>query len=496
MGKSNSKKQRKEEALLIKQQRELEQREAEKRLNRIGAIVTSVAVLVIVLVVGAYFSINALLDNGYFLRKNTAITSENYEIDNAQFSYFLYEEYRDFVNENYEKLSEMGLKADKSLKKQKSHFGDGTWYEHFSSLASKNLAKTLSLCEAAKENGVALTESEKKEIDYIIDEMKADAKGGQKSETEYFSYMYGRGVTEKDIRTCLEIELLAKKYKDTLYDNFNITDNEYKDICNKSPEKYSVAPVLKYTFKYEEFYKDLSDKSSIAKIEEAFYSDIIKDYKENYDTELNRDLIDMLVVSNMTSSYSFGDDETVDKFAFKVGAKKDDFHLEKNDKGCTVYILKSDVSVNDEPTANIKVIYSSNNTYGSEEYANKFLTDLSEEIKESDNISARFSTAASLYSEDLKTKATYGEMNNVGNASLDSTVSEWVFAKGRKKGDTEIIKGNEGFYLVLYEDAGLPVYKANILKEKFDEYFVALTKECEAKYSIEINEKNIAKISL
>ena len=34
-------------------------------------------------------------------------------------------------------------------------------------------------------------EAEMKEIDYIIGEMKADAKGGQKSDTEYFSYMYG-----------------------------------------------------------------------------------------------------------------------------------------------------------------------------------------------------------------------------------------------------------------------------------------------------------------
>jgi hypothetical protein len=177
----------------------------------------------------------------------------------------------------------------------------------------------------------------------------------------------------------------------------------------------------------------------------------------------------------MTSSYSFGDDEVVDSFAFKKGAKKDDFHLEKNDKDCTVYILKKDISLSDDPTANIKVIYSSNKTYGSEEYANKFLTDLSEEIKESDNVSTRFSTAASLYSEDLKIKANYGEMKNVNSMNLDSALSEWVFAKGRKPGDTEIIKNNEGSYLVLYEDAGLPAYKATIFKEKFDEYFDAFT---------------------
>lgn len=496
MGKSNSKKQRKEEALLLKQQREQQQKAAEQRLNRIGAIVTGAAVLVIVLIVGAYFAINALLDNGYFLRRNTALTSQSYEINNAQFSYFLYEEYRDFINENYEQLSDMGLEAEKSLKKQKSYFGDGTWYEHFSSLASKNLAKTLSLCEASKENGVSLNDADKKEIDYIIDEMKADASGTNRSETEYFGYMYGRGVTEKDVRACLEIELLAKKYKDTLYDSFEITDKEYKQIYNAAPEKYSVASVFKYTIKNEEFYNNLNDKSSLKEIEDALYSDIIKDYKENYDTELNRDLIDMLVISNMTGTYSFGDDEIIDSFAFKKSAKKDDFRLEKNDEGCTVYIIKEDISVNDEATANIKVIYSSNNSYGGEEYANNFLTDLSEEIEEGEDISSRFATAASLYSEDLETKANFGVMNNVSAASLESSVSEWVFTEGRKKGDTEIISGNEGQYLVLYESEGLPAYKANILKEKFSEYFEALTKEFEAKYSTNINSKNIKKISL
>ncbi len=496
MGKTNTKKQRKEEALLIKQQKEQERLAAEKRLNRIGAIIIAVAVGVILLVVGIYFSVNALLDNGYFLRKDIALTSNSYEINNAQFSYFLYEEYRDFVNENYEDLSTMGLEADKSLKKQKSYYKDGTWYDHFSSLASKNLANTLLLCEAAKENGVALDEAEMKEIDYIIDEMKADAKGGQKSDTEYFSYMYGRGVTEKDIRECLQTELLAKKYKDSLYDNLDITDKEYKQAYNKHSEKYSVASVLKYTFKYEELYKNLSETSSLNDIEIALYSDIIKDYKENYDTELNRELIDMLVISNMTGKYSFGDDEIIDKFAFNSGAKKDDFHLEKGDKECTVYILKSDISVNDEKTANIKIIYSTNATYGSEEYANNFLSSLKEEIENSDNTSLRFATAANLYSEDLETKAIYGAMNNVSSMDLESSLSEWVFAKDRKNGDTEIIKSSEGLYLVLYEGEGLPTYKADIFEEKFSEYFDAAMKEYETKYSVKINEKNIGKISL
>jgi len=121
---------------------------------------------------------------------------------------------------------------------------------------------------------------------------------------------------------------------------------------------------------------------------------------------------------------------------------------------------------------------------------------LKEEIENSENASLRFATAANLYSEDLETKAIYGAMNNVSSMDLESSLSEWVFAKGRKNGDTEIIKSSEGLYLVLYEGEGLPTYKADIFEEKFNEYFDAAIKEYETKYSVKIDEKNIGKISL
>lgn len=496
MGKTSKKKQIKEAKETQRQERLAAQKKAEQRLNRMAAVISVSAIAVLIVITSLYLGINALLDNGYFLRKSVSVTSKNYEINNAMISYFFYEEYRDFVNENYESLGKMKLSSEKSLKKQKSYYDDGTWYDHFMKLTEENIKTLTALCEEAAKNGIKLAKADLDEIDYLIEKHKSNAKSGQKTELEYYEYMYGRGVTEKDIRDCLSLELLAEKYTEKLLKEFSVPENDYEAQYNKNFQEYNTVNALVYNFKYEENYKNLGNESASDECISAIYKDIIKDYAENYDTELNEDLIDMLITSNMTSTYSYGDDDTLDKFAFSKDAKANDFYIEKTDNGCTAYLLKSAPAKADYTTKNVRIIYSKNETYGSEAYAENFINSLYDDINEAENLKNRFKTLAVTYSEDLESKLNYGGYRNLKKGILEAAVEEWIFTNERKSGDCEIVSGADGKYIILYEGDGLSAWKTSIFDEKYNEYFDNLTKELIEKYNITSNEKNLKKISI
>lgn len=118
-------------------------------------------------------------------------------------SYFFYEEYRNFVNKNYDSIDDMGLSSNKSLKKQKSYYGDGTWYDHFMTAATEKVKQKVALAEAAKSAGMSLGEEENAEIDRTLERKQNAADGRSESLREYLAFMYGRGVTEKTCATAL-----------------------------------------------------------------------------------------------------------------------------------------------------------------------------------------------------------------------------------------------------------------------------------------------------
>ena len=496
MGKSSKKKQLKEAKETQKQERLAAQKKAEQKLNRMAAVISVSVISLLIVITSLYLGINALLDKGYFLRKSISISSENYEINNAMVSYFFYEEYRDFINKNYESLGEMELSSEKSLKKQKSYYDDGTWYDHFMTLTENNIKKLTALCEEAAQKGLKLEQAELYEIDYLIEKYKSNAKGSERTELEYFEYMYGRGVTEKDIRDCLAIELLAEKYTETLTKEFSVSDNDYEAEYNKNTQKYNTVTALIYSFKYAENYKNLSNDSTSSECISAINTDITKDYSDNYNSEIDDELIDIFVTGNMTSTYSYGDNDILDKFAFSNQAQKDDFYIDKTDKGCTAYLLKSAPVKADYTTKNVRIIYAKNDTYGSEAYTQKFIKNLYDDINEAENPTQRFKTLAVTYSEDLDSKFNYGAYKNLKNDVLESAAEEWVFSDQRKPGDCEIVLGAEGEYIILYEGDGLPAWKASVFDEKYSEYFDKLTKELIEKYNITSNEKNLRKISI
>ena len=144
--------------------------------------------------------------------------SDKYSLTNAMMAYFMYSQYRSYVQNNYYYLAYMGLDTSKSLKSQNvDGNSEMTWFAYFMNNAKNQVNELVALASAAQEKGVSLDEKETKEIDDTMKAIKETAAtNGYTNVNKYLSSYYVPGVTENVVRKCLELQYLASKYYPSL----------------------------------------------------------------------------------------------------------------------------------------------------------------------------------------------------------------------------------------------------------------------------------------
>ena len=210
MGKANRNKRANQEALEAKQANNAGKK---AKSNKFIAILCTVLVVVLL---GSLVTYSSLVTNGFFLRNTVVATTENYEVDNAVFSYFFHKNYQEF-NSTYGYY--FPIDTNISLKGQTcTLYSDGsTWFDFFASNAKSNLANLLAFCEEANARGITLSEEDQAEIDAAIATLKDSAKQAGVTTSFYIRSMFGTGVNQKDLRRALDhpafadVDMRAKK---------------------------------------------------------------------------------------------------------------------------------------------------------------------------------------------------------------------------------------------------------------------------------------------
>ncbi|MBE6660383.1 MAG: hypothetical protein E7605_03160 [Ruminococcaceae bacterium] len=221
----------------------------------------AMGVFAVILVVALLF--NALVGTGIFMRSRTAAETDDFKVNGAVMSYFIYTQYTDYVNywTNYYQQyfgtsisasALIGIDGNVSLKKQIYDEKTGqTWFEYFKDLAVKQVEEILVYCQAAKAAGVELEdediESVKSQIQYL--DMYASLYGY--SLNSYLNTLYGKGVKEKDVRKALELSALASKFAQQIQDGYHdaATLETVEKFFNENKNDYISADYLSYTFK-------------------------------------------------------------------------------------------------------------------------------------------------------------------------------------------------------------------------------------------------------
>lgn len=202
----------------------------------VGTVIV-VAVLALLVLAVAF---TALSTRGVFTRGVVIAESDNYKVNANMMSYMIHTEYWNMVN-TYANLSQqiypngggsLSIPAGKGgtalqqgvpLRDQiySNQNEDGTpadtvtWFDYFANQARDEISEILSYCEYARATGIELDDTDKKEIDNSIDQLTTYALlYGFDDANAYFTYMYGKGVRERDVRKMMELQTLATKASD------------------------------------------------------------------------------------------------------------------------------------------------------------------------------------------------------------------------------------------------------------------------------------------
>lgn len=270
-------------------------------------------IVVAVLAVIVLFSVFCILNSrGVFVRNKVIAKTEHFEVTVPMMSYMVYTEYQNWVNQ-YESTGYMqyikgeggqGLSTSTPLREQLYSSKDGvevTWFDKFADSAATSVEQILVLCEQAHRYGITLNEEEIANVDNAMMMLQLYAAYSGYTTSGYISAMYGRGVSQKDVRAMMELSELATKMTNIKTEEFEngATDVRVENYYNEHKDDFDVyVSYISYTFETKFDAVDSKEENAATKNAEA---------AEKYVAEQNKYKERVAALAACTTSKDFCD---------------------------------------------------------------------------------------------------------------------------------------------------------------------------------------------
>ncbi len=208
----------------------------------------------------------------------TLMETDSYKVSTNMMKYYYTEQYNNFYSAYGSYLGSHGalFSLDPSLPLDEQPFGGaegstnydkvflgeftGTWHDYFVDLTVKYVREMLLYCEASSEFDVFLTEKDYAEIDEELIDLVVTANNyGYPSLDSFLSATYGKGVSENDVKSCLEFSTLSEKTMQAIADKLRseIRLDRIEAEYNADRSKYDVVDLISYTFRLKGY--DVND---------------------------------------------------------------------------------------------------------------------------------------------------------------------------------------------------------------------------------------------
>ncbi|MBO4220198.1 MAG: peptidylprolyl isomerase [Clostridia bacterium] len=470
--------------------------------------------LVCILLIGgcvAVTIINNVVNGPGAVRSTVAISTDNYKVSNADFSYFLNSLYHNYTETYSSFLTYLGLDTSKSLKSQ-TYTTDQTWFDYFAQSAEMQVNQAVLLCEAAKEKGFELDEENNALIDAYINNLKSGAVGaGYASLDSYLAAAYGKGVNEEVLRNCLFIEVLSSKYYEKYTSELEFSDEEMEKYYEDNTESFLYSDYKSYKIDAEvteegtdedktaamEAAKEIAGKIAEAKSSEEFDS-LLREYLAEHksDGEGGEDLIDQTMESIVTTGYKYNTGTALGEWAFAEGRAAGDATVIEGDDYYTVYMMLKPAYRVEDPAKNLRMINISGENYNSDEEARAKADEVLAEFRAGDKSAESFAELAKEHSASTTVNEDGGLTENyVPSNSSSYSIDKWCLDPERKVGDADVVSDDEGGYIIVfYESDGIEAWKVTAKSGLTNDNFEKLIETLGETYHYTVYEDNIQKI--
>lgn len=481
---------------LVTEQRkqQQEQFEAEKAVKHkknktiavISISIASVISAILILGLAAALVQNAFISSGRYMRKTTAVKSENYEVTEAMLAYKIGNMYQTFVSYYGDYISYTGLDTEKSLASQEYQEGQ-TWLEYFASQSKSYVKTMLILNEAAKANGVALTAAEIANIENIAE--NKDLSG------------YAKGISARDVADFMKLDTLAAKYKNTVISDADISDEAIESYYEANKADYTLCSYRSYAFTYgsdKDFSSADEAKSKASELQncntENEFIECLTEYLKLKNSEISdNDLQSELDQTLNEYKTAANTDENISEWAFDGSRELCNTYIFDNDSDTvTVYMLTSLPSPDKRITKDVRHILLTADTYDdNEEKALQKAEEILNEWNSGDKTEETFALLAEKYTEDIASAVTGGLYENVYQGEMSVNFNDWCFDESRKIGDVDIVATNYGEHIIYFVGDGMEKWKADVIGAIKSEYYSDKYSELSSLYSVQYSQDAI-----
>ena len=226
----------------------------EKKKEKIKWIVIAAAIVV-------FFGFVIYLNSGAFYRNLNGVTvsypaDEKLGIDAGEMSFSVAEcnyaystQYMNVVSSYGDYVSIIGLNTQQPLDEQQctmfrpeglAEEDSYTWHDYFTESTRKYLTQLAVMTAYAEKQGMVLEEADYASIDENIASFDQAKEYGYASADKFVAGNYGRGSNLKVVRSMLEIQQLATKASQSVYDSYEFTAAELKAEYEAHKDTYDV----------------------------------------------------------------------------------------------------------------------------------------------------------------------------------------------------------------------------------------------------------------
>lgn len=449
-----SQKEVQEEKVVTKYDRKMQRRQAEKvkeekrkKLNKAVSIVIVVALVAFV----ASFPIRS-----YLATHQTYLTVNGEKVTKAEFDYNYNVALNNYVSQYGSYLSYFGLDTSQDLSKQ-MYTDRLSWKDFFEEMAVDNMKSAKGLKAEADAAGYEYDSTT--DVEQFKNNIKEGAENAGVSTGKYVKQLYGAHATVNRIADYVAETARTSAYYQMISKDMTATDEEIQAYYEEHATEYDSVDYYVAEFPAEIESEEPTEEEIEAAMNEACdEADAVVDtLEENGELMTNEKEADIEMV--------------LADWLFEDNRKAGDTNVIPDEDNNIYYAVKFVKRYLDEkPTANVRVIMT-------QETDGQTILD---EWNAGEATEDSFAELCKKYSADSGAITEGGLFEGITEDGISPELAEWIFAGGRKSGDTTSIVTEEGYtYVMYYVEQGDPEWKSTIanmlLSEARTEYLDALT---------------------
>ena len=437
----------------------LEEKNAkQKKVRTLRTIIIAAVAVVAVVAIGLGVFFGVIVKQPWYLRNTVMMETQNVKVDGMMMAYYIYSSYQT----DLQNAGDMGIDTSAKLKDQ--YYRGISWFDLFAAETKAQMQQVMLFAEKAKEQGMTLTEEERKAQTEYLDSVDLTA------------YNQAIGLTKEDLQRTMELSELATKMYTKMVEDMNLTDKDLKKYFTENEKYFKTVNYKLAEIPYGEngWFADAATAKSAAEVfKKVTTSQSFDECLTQFVSTLggSEENAKQEVADALHNDEYYQDENKFMEWAFEKDRKALDLFIHDTGSAYNVYLLTGLPTLPEKEMRDVRHILLKSDSFDSDDAAKAEADKILKEYRAGKQTEDAFAALAKKYSEDAAENG--GLYENVSKGEMVETFNDWLFAEDRKAGDVDVVKTEYGYHVMYYVGEGQKLWEVSaenaLISKKLDD---------------------------